>query len=167
EKSFWLFKAEPESRVVGGIDVKFSFDDLKKEERASWDGVRNFEARNCMNRMKVNDMGFFYHSNCKVPGIAGILKVCKEAYPDYTAFDTKHPYYDPKSDESKPKWFMVDVEYVEPLRRFISLEELKNHVAEHGSKSPLADMALLRRSRLSVSPVREGEWEFILKLAEQ
>ncbi|KAK7207371.1 PUA-like domain-containing protein [Myxozyma melibiosi] len=165
--SHWLFKAEPESRLVGGVDVKFSFDDLKKEHQASWDGVRNFEARNTMKKMNVGDLGFFYHSNCKTPGIVGILKVCKTAYPDHTAFDKKHPYYDPKSDPDNPKWFMVDVEYVRPLKRLISLQELKDHLAKHGSKSPLNEMALLRRSRLSVTPVRESEWDFILKLAEE
>ncbi|KAK9352535.1 PUA-like domain-containing protein [Lipomyces doorenjongii] len=167
EKSYWLFKAEPESRIVDGVDVRFSFDDLSREGQASWDGVRNYEARNCMQRMKVGDFGFFYHSNCKTPGIVGILKVCKEAYIDHTAFDPKHPYYDPKSDKEKPKWFMVDVEYVRPLKRLIGLHELKAHLAKYSAKSPLNDMALLRKSRLSVSPVKESEWSFILELADK
>lgn len=71
EKSYWLFKAEPESRIVNGVDVKFSFDDLKTEHQATWDGVRNFEARNTMKKMNVGDLGFFYQSNCKIPGIVG------------------------------------------------------------------------------------------------
>ncbi|KAK9240181.1 PUA-like domain-containing protein [Lipomyces kononenkoae] len=167
EKSYWLFKAEPESRIVDGVDVRFSFEDLRREGQASWDGVRNYEARNCMQRMNVGDLGFFYHSNCKTPGIVGILKVCKEAYIDYTAFDPKHPYYDPKSDKDKPKWFMVDVEYVRPLKRLIGLHELKAHLAKYSSKSPLSDMALMRKSRLSVSPVKESEWKFILEMADK
>ncbi|KAK9377739.1 PUA-like domain-containing protein [Lipomyces chichibuensis] len=167
EKSYWLFKAEPESRIVDGVDVRFSFDDLSREGQACWDGVRNYEARNCMQRMKVGDFGFFYHSNCKTPEIVGILKVCKEAYIDHTAFDPKHPYYDPKSDKERPKWFMVDVEYVRPLKRQIGLHELKAHLAKHSSKSPLNDMALMRKSRLSVSPVKESEWSFILDLADK
>ncbi|KAJ8103886.1 PUA-like domain-containing protein [Lipomyces tetrasporus] len=167
EKSYWLFKAEPESRVVDGVDVKFSFDDLSKEGQASWDGVRNYEARNCMQRMKVGDLGFFYHSSCKTPGIVGILKVCKEAYVDHTAFDPKHPYYDRKSDKDRPKWFMVDVEYVRPLKRLIGLHELKAHLAKYNSNSPVSDMALMRKSRLSVSPVKESEWDFILELADK
>ncbi|KAK9369696.1 PUA-like domain-containing protein [Lipomyces kononenkoae] len=167
EKAYWLFKAEPESRIVDGVDVRFSFEDLRKVGQSSWDGVRNYEARNCMQRMKVGDLGFFYHSNCKAPGIVGILKVCKEAYIDHTAFDPKHPYYDPKSDKDKPKWFMVDVEYVRPLKRLIGLHELKAHLAKHNTNSPLSDMALMRKSRLSVSPVKEGEWRFILELADK
>ncbi|KAK9379091.1 PUA-like domain-containing protein [Kockiozyma suomiensis] len=163
EKSYWLFKAEPESRIVNGVDVKFSFDDLKTEHQATWDGVRNFEARNTMKKMNVGDLGFFYQSNCKIPGIVGILKVCKSAYPD--SFDKKHPYYDPKSDPENPKWFMVDVEYVRPLKRLVSLQELKELVSK--PHSPLNEMALLRRSRLSVTPVREKEWDFILQLAEE
>ncbi|KAK9449749.1 PUA-like domain-containing protein [Limtongia smithiae] len=163
--AYWLFKAEPESRLVDGVDVKFSYYDLENDGSAHWDGVRNYEARNCMQRMKVGDLGFFYHSNCKVPGIVGILRVKKEAYVDFTAFDTKHPYYDAKSVEEKPKWFMVDVEPVRRLGRLVSLQEIKDLTASDGAKSPLADMALLRRSRLSVGPVRESEWNYLLELA--
>ncbi|KAK9469752.1 PUA-like domain-containing protein [Lipomyces arxii] len=164
---YWLFKAEPETRLVGGIDVRFSIDDLKRDGRGSWDGVRNYTARNCMQSMKVGDLGFFYHSNCKMPGIVGVLKVVKRAYPDYTAFDTKHPYYDPKSDKDKPKWYMVDVEYVCHTKRLIGLHELKTLLAKDGAKSPLNSMALLRQGRLSVSPVKQVEWDYILGLSEQ
>ncbi|KAJ2486131.1 hypothetical protein IWW37_005712, partial [Coemansia sp. RSA 2050] len=103
-------KAEPELRIVKGKDVKFSIDDLyaMKDSTSPWDGVRNFEARNIMrNLMKVGDKVLFYHSNCKTPGVAGTAIVVREGYPDYTAFDTKHPYYDAKStDPNSPKWFM-------------------------------------------------------------
>ncbi|KAJ2458319.1 hypothetical protein GGF42_002142 [Coemansia sp. RSA 2424] len=104
-------KAEPESHIVKGKDVKFSIDDLRsmKESTSPWDGVRNFEARNIMrDQMKVGDKVLFYHSNCKTPGVAGTATIVREGYPDDTAFDVEHPYYDAKStDPSSPKWYMV------------------------------------------------------------
>ncbi|KAJ2720917.1 hypothetical protein GGI07_004313 [Coemansia sp. Benny D115] len=105
-------KAEPESRIVKGIDVKFSIDDLRsmKNSTSQWDGVRNYEARNIMrDQMKVGDRVLFYHSNCKSPGIAGTATIARSAYPDYTAFDPNHPYYDPKSNKESPRWFMVNL----------------------------------------------------------
>ncbi|KAJ2910843.1 hypothetical protein GGI21_000454 [Coemansia aciculifera] len=106
-------KAEPESRIVKGKDVKFSIDDLRdmSESLSPWDGVRNFEARNIMrDQMKVGDKVLFYHSNCKTPGVAGTATIVREGYPDYTAFDVEHPYYDAKStDPSMPKWYMVSL----------------------------------------------------------
>ncbi|KAJ2800971.1 hypothetical protein H4R20_003860, partial [Coemansia guatemalensis] len=107
---YWLMKAEPESRIVKGIDVKFSIDDLQAMENSTspWDGVRSYEARNIMrDKMKVGDKALFYHSNCKEPGIAGVMTVVRCGYPDYTAFDLDHPYYDPKSNKAAPKWYMV------------------------------------------------------------
>uniref|UniRef100_A0A060SZA4 Thymocyte nuclear protein 1 n=1 Tax=Blastobotrys adeninivorans TaxID=409370 RepID=A0A060SZA4_BLAAD len=157
---YWLLKAEPESRIVNGQDVKFSIDDLKEIKVSPWDGVRNHEAKNNMMAMKKGDLGFFYHSNCKTPGIVGVLKIAKEAYPDYTAFDKKHPYYDPKSKEESPKWFMVDVEYVRHLQRMIPLPEIKSHADE------LKGMPLLTRSRLSVTSVPQEHWDYLLKLSE-
>ncbi|KAI8319040.1 DUF55-domain-containing protein [Martensiomyces pterosporus] len=155
-------KAEPESRIVKGKDVKFSIDDLRQMESGTspWDGVRNYEARNLMrDKMRIGDKVLFYHSNCNTPGIAGTATISKEAYPDYTAFDPTHPYYDPKSNKGSPRWFMVDVEFqskfkeIIPLARLKKLEELKN-------------MALINRGRLSVQPVRQSEYEFILSIAE-
>ncbi|TPX57899.1 hypothetical protein PhCBS80983_g03501 [Powellomyces hirtus] len=162
---YWLMKAEPETRLERGVDVKVRFfiDDLEAKKTSTWDGVRNFEARNIMrDRMKLGDQCFFYHSNCKVPGIAGIAEVCKEGYPDFTAFDSAHPYYDPKSDPENPKWMMVDVKFVRKLKRFVSLKELQSH-----KDGALKDMFLIRRGRLSVQPVREDEWDFILELEKQ
>lgn len=161
-KNYWLMKAEPESRLVNGQDVKFSIDDLKSLKVSCWDGVRNYGARNNMRAMEVGDLAFFYHSNCKPPGIVGVMKICKKAYPDYTAVDKSHPYFDPKSDISNPKWFMVDVEYIKHLPRMITLEELKKH--KDGS---LKELSLLKQGRLSVSKVQESEWVFINKLALQ
>ncbi|KAK9471025.1 Duf55 domain of thymocyte nuclear protein 1 [Dipodascopsis tothii] len=153
-------KAEPDSRIVDGVDVKFSIDDLEAGGTSSWDGVRNHEAKNHMRRMNVGDLAFFYHSNCKTPGIAGVMRICRAAYVDHTAFDRKHPYYDARSDPAAPKWFMVDVEFVRRLDRFVPLAELRATPA-------LANMALMTRSRLSVSPVRAAEWQVVEKMAQE
>jgi len=149
---YWLFKTEPSV---------YSIDHLKKEKSQieHWDGVRNYQARNFMrDDMKVGDKGFFYHSNCKEVGIVGIVKIVKEAYPDFTAFDEKEKYYDPKSDPENPRWFMVDVKYIRKLKRTITLDSLKNNPA-------LADMALVKRgNRLSIMPVTKEEWNEILAM---
>jgi predicted RNA-binding protein with PUA-like domain len=150
--NYWLMKSEP--------DV-FGIDDLKKQKNQTehWDGVRNYQARNFMrDQMKKGDQIFFYHSNCKQPGIVGIAKVAKEAYPDHTAFDPETKYYDPKSDPDNPRWFMVDVKYVRKLKRTITLEELKQ-------MPELEDFPLVRRgNRLSIMPVTKEQWEIILGL---
>ncbi|KAJ2740373.1 hypothetical protein H4S06_006127 [Coemansia sp. BCRC 34490] len=154
-------KAEPESRIVKGKDVKFSIDDLCRMEDSTspWDGVRNYEARNILrDQMKTGDKVLFYHSNCKVPGVSGVASIVREGYPDHTAFDPDHPYYDPKSNKESPKWFMVDVKFVRKFDSIVSLTELKSH-------GELKDMALIKRGRLSVQPVREDEFNFILGLA--
>ena len=150
--NYWLMKSEPE---------EFSIDDLKARpgKTEPWDGVRNYQARNMMrDEMKKGDLIFFYHSNCDVPGIVGIAKVQREGYPDPTAFDPNDKHYDPKSDPDAPRWFHVDVKYVRKLKRTITLAELKTHLE-------LAELALVRRgNRLSVMPVSESDWEFILSL---
>jgi len=139
----------------------FSIDDLNKrpDKTEHWDGVRNYQARNMMrDDMKVGDRVLFYHSNCKQPGIAGIARIVKPGYPDFTAYDPKYKYYDPKSNPQQPRWFMVDVKYERKLKRLISLEELKQVDA-------LRDMLLLRRgNRLSIMPVTEAQWNTILAL---
>ncbi|KAI8821911.1 thymocyte nuclear protein 1 [Chytriomyces cf. hyalinus JEL632] len=157
---YWLIKAEPETRLERGKDVAFSIDHLKDKGSSEWDGVRNYEARNNMRRMRfgLGDICLFYHSNCKVPGIAGTARVCKEAYPDFSAWDPEHPYFDPKSDKESPKWFMVDVEYVSKFDRLIPLKELQQCNA-------LKTMALIKKGRLSVQPVTAAEYEFIGTLA--
>ena len=148
----WLMKSEP---------GEFSIDHLAKRRSRTepWDGVRNYQARNMMrDEMGVGDLAFFYHSSCEVPGIAGIVEVAREAYPDHTAFDPDDAHYDPKSDPDDPRWYMVDVRLVRKLARIIPLTELKQHPA-------LADMPLLRRgNRLSITPVTETEWDYILGL---
>jgi predicted RNA-binding protein with PUA-like domain len=149
--AYWLMKSEPDT---------FSIDDLYRRPKRTehWDGVRNYQARNYMQAMKKGDLAFFYHSSCEVPGVVGIVKVVREAYPDFTAFDPKDPHYDPKSDPENPRWMMVDVQYVRKTKRVIPLEELK-------ANPKLEDMALVRRgNRLSVMPVAEPEWQAILEM---
>lgn len=152
--AYWLIKSEPDA---------FSIDDLESRGPAGepWDGVRNYQARNMIrDAMRVGDQLFFYHSNCEAPGIVGIGEVVSAAYPDATAFDPEVKYYDPKSDPESPRWYLVDVRHVRHLRRAISLSELKGH-----ADGPLADFPLVRRgNRLSVMPVTEPQWHFILGL---
>jgi len=148
--NYWLMKSEP--------DV-FGIDHLKAVKVEPWDGVRNYQARNMMrDDMKKGDLVFFYHSNTDVPGIVGIMEVVKEGYPDHTALDPEAKYYDPKSDPEKPRWYMVDVKFKRKLKRTISLAELKE-IPE------LEDMPLVRKgNRLSIMPVTEEQWNFILGL---
>lgn len=148
--NYWLMKSEP--------DV-FSIQDLNRVKVEPWDGIRNYQARNFIrDEMRKGDEAFFYHSNCDEPGIVGIMRIHKEAYPDHTAFDPKQKYYDPRSNKDEPRWFTVDVEYIRTLQRVISLKELREHKI-------LSDMLLLRRgNRLSIMPISKKHWEFILKL---
>lgn len=144
--------------------TSFSIDDLKNKpgQTDHWDGVRNYQARNMMrDEMQKGDQVFFYHSNCPVPGIVGLMKVVKKSYPDHTAFDPQSRYFDPKSDPENPRWFMVDVKYIRHTRRVIPLSELKAQAA-------LEDMPLVRKgNRLSIMPVTEAQWGYILTLEQQ
>ncbi|NND64858.1 MAG: EVE domain-containing protein [Gammaproteobacteria bacterium] len=155
--AYWLMKSEP---------TEYSIDDLKKEPKKTthWDGVRNYQARNMMrDEMKVGDQIFFYHSNCKEPGVVGTMKVVKTSYPDHTAFDKNDHHYDPKSDPDNPRWFMVDVQFVRKFAQTVPLTRLRNF-----SDQQLKNMPLLRRgNRLSVMPVTQKQWQFILRLADK
>ena len=150
----WLLKSEPES---------FSIDALKQAPRqtTTWDGVRNFQARNMLrDSIKKGDQAFFYHSSCDVPGIAGIVGIVKGGYPDETACDRKHRHYDAGSKSEAPRRFTVDVKLVRKFERVITLDELRRHAGK-----ALKDFVLLRRgSRLSVMPVAQKEWDFVLTL---
>ncbi|XP_030007885.1 thymocyte nuclear protein 1 [Sphaeramia orbicularis] len=166
----WLMKSEPESRFENGIDVKFGIEDLKAlpDQTDCWDGVRNYQARNFMRQMKEGQLAFFYHSNCKDPGIAGIMKIVKEAYVDHTQFDKKDVHYDASSKPENPKWSMVDVQYQRMMKRFLPLSELKKYHLEHRPKGGiLKDMALFTRARLSVQPLTAEEFDFILSLEDK
>ncbi|KAI0774739.1 DUF55-domain-containing protein [Trametes elegans] len=174
----WLMKAEPDTRIVKGKDVKFSVDDFESVKTTPWEGVRNAEARNLMKEMKVGDKVLFYHSNCKNPGIAAFAEVSKEAYPDYTAWDASHPYYDPKTDEENPKWYMVDVTFGRQTPHFIPLSLLRSIAAATeppeevayigvGGVKAIKEMALVTRGRLSVQRVEEETWKVVEQLAER
>lgn len=150
--TYWLMKSEPGC---------FGIDDLKKRptQIEPWDGVRNYQVRNMMrDEMKVGDKAFFYHSNAKPSGIAGIMEIASEPYPDQTAFDPREKHFDPKSNPDKPIWFLVDVKFVKKFKRIVSLQELRE-------EPMLADMMILRPgSRLSITPVTEVEWDTVLAL---
>ena len=162
-------KAEPESRLeqtASGktVDVKFSIDDLAaKSNPEPWDGIRNAVASNNMRAMVPGDLAFFYESNCKVPGIVGIMEIVKEADVDLSAFDKESAYYDAKSKPSKPRWMNA---YVEFRRKFskVPLKTLQSHGRNGGE---LEGMDLLRLSRLSVSKVSASQWSFIMSLVEE
>ena len=142
---------------------EFSIDDLEKAPRQTtpWFGVRNYQARNFMrDRMKVGDGVLFYHSSCPEPGIAGIAKVASKAYPDASQFDKKSDYFDPKSKRDDPRWLNVDVKLVSKTR-LMPLEEMRTYRELEGMRT------LRPGNRLSVTPVTEAEWNFILaRLAE-
>ncbi|NXL95151.1 THYN1 protein, partial [Alectura lathami] len=166
----WLLKSEPESRLEKGVDVKFSIEDLKAQPNQTtfWDGVRNYQARNFLRSMKLGQQAFFYHSNCKEPGIVGIVKIVKEAYPDHTQFDQKDPHYDSTSRKENPKWSMVDVQFVRMTKRFIPLSEIKtHHLAHKADGGPLKNMMLFTRQRLSIQPLTKEEFDFVLSLEEE
>ena len=152
--AYWLFKSEPDA---------FGIDDLRSrsEQTEPWDGVRNYQARNMMrDQMQIGDLGLFYHSNVKEPGVVGIVEIVSEGYPDPTAFDPDGRYFDPKSDPDNPRWYLVDVRYVRHLERTISLSELKAHADD-----ALAECPLVRKgNRLSIMPITKAQWDFILSL---
>ena len=137
----------------------YSIDDLARDKIEHWDGVRNYQVRNMIrDEMARGDMAFFYHSNCEIPGIYGIMTICKESYVDHTAFNKKAKYYDSKSKKESPRWFMVDVKYKKKLKKPISLTELKRHKRLSGMK------VVQKGNRLSITRVKKEEWDYILKL---
>jgi predicted RNA-binding protein with PUA-like domain len=154
--NYWLLKTEPES---------FGIEQLAASPRrtAPWDGVRNYQARNFLrDRVQRGDLAFLYHSSCAVPGIVGIVRVVRGGYPDASAFERRHQYFDPASDPAAPRWFAIDVQLQRRCRRVVTLEELRAHA--HGK---LRAFALLQRgNRLSVLPVSAAHWRFIVSLEQ-
>ena len=152
--NYWLMKTEPST---------FGIDHLarKPKRTAMWDGVRNYQARNMLrDDFRKGDLAFIYHSSTDVMGIAGIMQVVRTAYPDPTQFDRKNDHYDPGSKRDDPRWFVVDVQLKRRFKRVITLDELRNH-----EKRELDGMLLLKRgNRLSITPVSEAHWNFILTL---
>lgn len=152
-RNYWLMKSEPST---------FSIEDLARSpgQTTSWDGVRNYQARNFMRTMAVGDQVLFYHSNADPPAVVGIAEVVRTAYPDSTQFDKRDKHYDPTSTPSNPRWDMVDIKYVRAFSKPLALEDLRKD-------TELKGMVLLKKgSRLSVQPVTTGEWKYILRLAK-
>lgn len=152
KRRYWLMKSEPEV---------FSFEDLERAPQRTtlWDGVRNHRARNFMrDDMRLGDGVLYYHSNASPPGVAGVARIARAAYPDPTQFDPASRYFDPKSTPEVPRWVVVDVQAVAPLERFVSLAELKQTPS-------LASMGVVQRgNRLSIQPVTAAEWRGVLEL---
>lgn len=144
---YWLMKTEP---------TTYGIDDLMREKKSCWEGVRNYQARNFMrDSMKVGDKVLFYHSNAKPPGVAGIAEVCSKPYPDFTAWDPKSAYFAPKSTKENPIWMMVDVKFIEKLPRIVSLDEIR-------TLPKCADMLLLKKGqRLSIQPIEKEHFDAI------
>jgi predicted RNA-binding protein with PUA-like domain len=152
-RRYWLMKSEPDT---------FSIDDLERKGREPWDGVRNYQARNFMrDEMAVGDLVLFYHSNATPPGVAGIARVASAAYPDPSAFDPDSRYQDPESDPDEPRWWLVEVEFVEKFAEVVSLDALKAV-----AKTDLDGMLVVRRGqRLSVQPVEKQHFARVLRMA--
>ncbi len=151
-RRYWLMKSEPSA---------FSIEDLEKSPKRTtcWDGVRNYQARNFMRAMTVDDQVFFYHSSVEPPAVVGIAEVVRTAYPDKTQFDKTGHHYDPSSVPSAPRWDMVDIRHIQTFKTPLPLDRLRQ-------EPKLKSMVLLQKgSRLSVQPVTEAEWTVVLKLA--
>jgi predicted RNA-binding protein with PUA-like domain len=145
----WLMKSEP--------DV-FSIDDLERQQTAAWEGVRNYQARNFMRDMRAGDLALLYHSSCAEPAVAGVMEVCRAAYPDPTQFNRRSKYFDAASKPGEPRWLMVDVRFRRRLRSPVTLERLK-------ARKDLSGLPLVKRgNRLSVMPVTDTEWDIIVGL---
>ena len=150
---YWLMKSEPSEVSIDHLAAR-------PGQTVDWFGVRNYVARNFLRDMKVGDRAFFYHSSCPEPGIAGIVEVVREAYPDPTQFDSKSPYYDAGSRHEEPRWQLVDVQVLRKTRN-IALPELRATPA-------LADLVVLKKgNRLSITPVEPRHWNAIVKLASR
>lgn len=133
----------------------YSIDNLEKDGIIDWYGIRNYQARNFMrDEMSIGDLAFFYHSNCKEPGIVGVMKVSKLAYPDKLQFKKNHKYFDAKSNPEDPRWVNVDVSFVKKIP-LVSLAKLRTY-------KELETLKILQRgNRLSITPLSEFEWQFI------
>jgi predicted RNA-binding protein with PUA-like domain len=151
---YWLMKTEPST---------FGVDDLERGPRqtTSWEGVRNFQARNMLrDEMQAGDLAFFYHSSCPEPGIAAVVEVVRAGYPDASAWNRRSPYYDVKSPENKPLWYTVDVQLKQRAKALLPLSALRTH-----ADTALDGLLLLRRgNRLSITPVESKHWKFIVSL---
>ena len=152
---FWLFKTEPDA---------FSIDDLaaRPQQTEPWDGVRNYQARNFLrDKVQLGDKVFIYHSSCKQVGIAGVAEVVKAGYPDTEQFNPESKYYDPKASADAPRWYRVDVKFVEKFNTVLPLKIIK-------SLPEVMEVGLVKKGhRLSIMPVEENEWHALYRTATQ
>ena len=146
----WLMKCEP---------AAYTIDDLKRDKKTSWEGVRNYQARNFMrDRMQVGDPVLFYASNADPSGVTGLARISRAGYPDEYPWKPGHKYYDPDADRGTPVWYMVDIEFVERFPQIVPLETLKQ-------TKGLEDMMVIKKgSRLSVQPVSKAEYDIVVTL---
>ena len=151
ENSYWLMKSEPDA---------YSIDTLEKEKVTIWDGIRNYQARNFMRKMEIGDKVFFYHSNCKPPGIVGLMEVISKNIVDPTQFDKDSKYYDPKSTKQNPRWDCVKVKYLFKSKRIISLPELKSSFNEDQL------LVVKKGNRLSILPVLNETANILIKMIQ-
>lgn len=149
-RKYWLMKSEPDA---------YSIDDLERDGTTMWDGVRNYQARNNMREMSKGDVVLYYHSRQRPPAVVGVAEVAREAYPDPTQFDSSSRYHDTSSDEDDPRWWLVDISFLEKFDRPVALADIKDEPS-------LADMVLVRNSRLSVQPVEREEFETVRRMAD-
>ena len=148
EPSYWLMKSEPDA---------YSIEDLKNDGETLWDGIRNYQSRNFMRNMNKGDKVFFYHSNCKPPGIVGLMEVIDLNIIDPTQFDKNSKYFDPKSKPNNPRWDCVKVKYIFNSDYFLSLPELKILFSED-------DLLVVKKgNRLSILPIKNEVAEILLK----
>lgn len=155
ERAFWLMKSEPHV---------YSIDDMNAEGEGIWEGVRNYQARNFMREMKLGDIAIFYHSSAKPPGAAGLVQICRTAFPDPTQFDEQSPYYDAKSEDiasanKPPRWDCVSVRFLEKFKAEVSLSALKANATLEGMR------VTQKGSRLSVMPVEKTHMKEVLRMA--
>lgn len=152
-QKFWLMKVEPSA---------YTIDRLERDGTTSWEGVRNYQARNFLrDEMQVGDGVLFYASNATPSGVTGLAKIVKAGYPDPTAWTKGHHYFDPESAQESPTWFMVDIGFVERFPAIVSLDTLK--------KTPgLEKMVVVQKgSRLSVQPVTKAEYDIVVRLGRK
>jgi predicted RNA-binding protein with PUA-like domain len=150
-KRYWLMKCEP---------AAYTIDDLERDGRTAWEGVRNYKARNYMrDDMQLGDGVLFYASNAEPSGVTGLATIVRTGYPDASAFNKKSHYYDEDSDKAAPTWFMVDIGFVKNFHGTVALETLKH------TKGLEQMMVTQKGSRLSVQPVTKSEFGIVLTLA--
>ena len=147
EPSYWLMKSEPDA---------YSIETLEKEKETIWDGIRNYQARNFMRQMEIGDQAFFYHSNCKPPGIVGLMEIVNKNIIDPTQFDKNSKYYDSKSEKSNPRWDCVKVQFLFKSKEIISLQDLRSLFNEE-------ELLVVRKgNRLSILPVQKNSAELLI-----